>query len=1067
MPDIVIRCPNCGSEETVDQNQEYFKCHHCFRTFHLRESKTVLDSTLRRRLDDAITRRNACDFEEAALILEDLVSNNPDVAEIYYQLLLTDYGVSFVSENDDITEKPVLSSVQEDSLFFKENYHKLEHLLSNYPNQLKNYRDRLEEIEKIREASIKAMKEIEPFDIFICYKRTTSEGNLTWDSKTADKLYRKFTEWGLNTFYAEETLYHKYAGKAFEPIICSALLSAKVFVLVCASPNHKEYLLAPWVKNEWTRFKKRMDKELDLNLRLLPVFDNGFLPEQLPKALMKGIEGIKLDDEFDKIAFSIVAPLLSREKKSKFNDIKVQTNKVGTLSVKKEEIVSRQFKGFKEKELSNLEKTDFTMAIADMKINSNSKYKAAYKKLTRLTETNKFNFEANLAKLKCNFKIAYDDSLVNANLWRVDDIPRMNNDFLALMEAGGEDCIRVRKAMIQMLLKAFANSPNKFANELKKEDNTFLTIAKTYEDKSEMFSFAKEFEKPYFDLINTKAQDGKAKIKDEDILTIANKLFRRIYSNYEESGAKDIFDLYRKSFIALSHNKNKSNNSLVDKFINLALQINRLDVDCLWYRFCFDINCLGADEYVLAKKIGKKNFIEFDVNKKSFDIKTKKANLYYFMIKAIESGYKMQFVGQSKLQNYFYTILRTACVMVNKKAKQALAIRIFVLLASLTGTGSTSDDNTIALLMAIGDRLLLEKKYKEARRYYEEVLNIDDANCEARWGLVKCDIKKPSNYSILFYRKSLNDVSSYRTLVAVHEEKHSDEVNHYLEFYEAIENIKNGKGKENSQLKKAFKNRNQDLMMYDLPHDNPVGEIINMIANGTLIQFATRPKRGSLKTKNSKVIKGSSSSNYSIVKERVQVAFNIILIALSIAAIILLKPESAFIVILVTSISAAFMARFGFGYLITKKNPFKPLLIVFGALSMIAFVAINAIIYSFYSMVYSDVSSVFEQKLFAMIVPPVYAFIDFISIIVKKTKPSSRDCDCSNVFTHHLLSIMAVAAAATCSMHINFIYAETSTIFGIQAELNSFMQGIVSYMVPVALPALTSIILKLIRGKGI
>ena len=58
MPDIVILCPNCGSEETVDQNQDYFKCHHCFRTFPLKESKTVLDSTLRRRLDDAITKRN-------------------------------------------------------------------------------------------------------------------------------------------------------------------------------------------------------------------------------------------------------------------------------------------------------------------------------------------------------------------------------------------------------------------------------------------------------------------------------------------------------------------------------------------------------------------------------------------------------------------------------------------------------------------------------------------------------------------------------------------------------------------------------------------------------------------------------------------------------------------------------------------------------------------------------------------------------------------------------------------------------------------------------------------------
>ena len=73
MPEIVVLCPQCGSEETVDQNQELVKCHHCFRTFPLKESKTVLDSALRRQIDEAITKRNNCDFNEAALILEDLI----------------------------------------------------------------------------------------------------------------------------------------------------------------------------------------------------------------------------------------------------------------------------------------------------------------------------------------------------------------------------------------------------------------------------------------------------------------------------------------------------------------------------------------------------------------------------------------------------------------------------------------------------------------------------------------------------------------------------------------------------------------------------------------------------------------------------------------------------------------------------------------------------------------------------------------------------------------------------------------------------------------------------------
>ena len=626
MSDIPILCPNCGSHETVDQNQETFKCHHCFRTFPTKESKTVLDSTLRRRLDDAITKRNNCDFEDAALILEDLVSAHNDVAEIYYQQLLTDYGVSFVSEDgNSITEKPVISSVQQESIFSRREYHQLESLLSNLPNQLKNYKARLEEIENIRKESMKAMEEIESFDVFICYKRTTDDGDLTHDSNTAGKLYRKLTSWGLNVFYAEETLYHKYAGRSFEPVICRALFSAPLFILVCASPNHKEYLLAPWVKNEWTRFKKRVETQPDLKLRLLPVFDNGFTPELLPKALMKSTEGIKLDDEFDDIVKNIVLSLISREKKSKFKDLNIKASKVGPLSIKAEEVGRREFKGFKEKALDNSEKTDFTMAVADMKINTNSKYKAAYKKLTHLTQTNKTNFEVNVAKLKCNFKIPYEDSLVKANLWCVDNIDQMNSDYLDVIEGGGEGCDGVRKAMIQMLKKAFADNPVKFANELKKEESTFLTIAKTIEEKDRL-EYAKDFEQPYFELINNREKHKK--LKDEDILNIANKLFRRIYSNFEEEGARSIFELYRKSFLVLT---NKCSNNLVDKFINLAIEINKLDVDCLWYRFCFDINCLNADAYKLANALDSSNFTKFEIEEdKEIDSKYQKANIYYF-----------------------------------------------------------------------------------------------------------------------------------------------------------------------------------------------------------------------------------------------------------------------------------------------------------------------------------------------------------------------------------------------------------------------------------------------------
>ena len=74
-------------------------------------------------------------------------------------------------------------------------------------------------------------------------------------------------------------------------------MSAKIFILVCATPG-KEFQNTPWVKSEWMRFKKRIQVEKDNKLLLIPVTDNGFSPDELPRAL-KGFEVSKLDDTFN------------------------------------------------------------------------------------------------------------------------------------------------------------------------------------------------------------------------------------------------------------------------------------------------------------------------------------------------------------------------------------------------------------------------------------------------------------------------------------------------------------------------------------------------------------------------------------------------------------------------------------------------------------------------------------------------------------------------------------------------------------------------------------------------
>lgn len=840
---ITVRCPNCGETHQIDENVDSFKCKYCRKTYLVSEvyDKTP-SSELQSRINEAISKRNSCDFDDAQLILEDLLTNNPKKAEIYYQLLLTDYGISYVNEDNKIVEKPVLSRLQRESIFDKKYYLKICELLADHPTKLEHINERLKAIEDIRIKAMKLMETIEPYDAFICYKRSVKnekgEEFLTKDSETARRLYDKLTKWGLKVFFAQETLHKQYAGQDYEPVIYSALMSSKIFLLVCASPEHQEYLLAPWVKNEWLRFKKRVENEVDNKLLLLPVFDNGFRPEQLPGAIMKGnYQGMPLNDEFDNNLIPQINRVIAREKKSKFQEIIVET-KVATISTAKEEITVRAFSGFKEKELSSLEKTDFNMAIADMKFKSDKKFQNAYSKLCLLTQSNPYNYEANVAKIKCDLKIPFEESMVNYSIWRAKDINLLKEDYLAAMEVAGEEGDNLRNAFTKVLARSLEAKPDQFSKILDQEDNIFSLVLSTIQNKDDMFPFAKSFEDEFSRVIQ---HFEERKISEDNIINIANKIFRRIYSNFGENGAIEIINLYTETAKTLAIKiATKRAQALADKFYSMVLEINPSDVDVLWMRLNYCLSGFFPSDIKnailgIVINLKEKNYQKFDFNSQLPPYAGNESNLYYFMIAAIQSGYKMRF-GEEKTNNYFNAILFAAFRMTNMHAKRDLAKQIYTSMAGLSGSGIKSQKTIMNLLMAIGNRLLIEEDYDEARKYYEEVLSIDENDLDARWGLTKCDIKCPTNYSVLFYKGSLNEVPAFRTLNAVYEESHSDQVNNYLPYYNAIENIKNDPDKGVKKKKMlAFKEREAILLADPLPFDDPIDSIINGLVNGTLL----------------------------------------------------------------------------------------------------------------------------------------------------------------------------------------------------------------------------------------
>jgi len=85
-------------------------------------------------------------------------------------------------------------------------------------------------------------------------------------SLIAQDIYDTLTEKGYRVFFSRITLEDKL-GVAYEPYIFAALNSAKVMLAI--GTDYENYN-AVWVKNEWSRFLKLMEK--DKHKHLIPCF---------------------------------------------------------------------------------------------------------------------------------------------------------------------------------------------------------------------------------------------------------------------------------------------------------------------------------------------------------------------------------------------------------------------------------------------------------------------------------------------------------------------------------------------------------------------------------------------------------------------------------------------------------------------------------------------------------------------------------------------------------------------------------------------------------------------------
>ena len=241
----IFKCKMCGGTIEFEEGATVGVCDSCGT----KQTLPRLDDDRRANLYDRANhfRRNN-EFDKAAAIYEQILTEDTTDAEAYWSLVLCQYGIEYVEDPATHKRVPTVNRAQFTSIFDDDNYKSAIQYADDYQREL--YEKEAKTINDIQKGILAISQKEDPFDVFICYKETDNNGRRTPDSVLANDLYYQLKQEGFKVFFARITLEDKL-GTAYEPYIFAALNSAKVMVVLGTKPEHFN---AVWVKNEWSRY---------------------------------------------------------------------------------------------------------------------------------------------------------------------------------------------------------------------------------------------------------------------------------------------------------------------------------------------------------------------------------------------------------------------------------------------------------------------------------------------------------------------------------------------------------------------------------------------------------------------------------------------------------------------------------------------------------------------------------------------------------------------------------------------------------------------------------------------
>ena len=217
----VFKCKMCGGSLEINGNETVAVCEYCGT----KQTLPHLNDDKKANLYDRANhfRRNN-DFDKAMAIYEQILNEDNTDAEAYWSLVLCRYGIEYVEDPSSNKRIPTVNRAQFTSVFDDDNYKSA--LRYADVAQREVYEEEAKAINEIQKGILAISQKEEPFDVFICYKETDSNGRRTQDSVLANDLYHQLKQEGFKVFFSRITLEDKL-GSAKEPKKIAAKNTAK------------------------------------------------------------------------------------------------------------------------------------------------------------------------------------------------------------------------------------------------------------------------------------------------------------------------------------------------------------------------------------------------------------------------------------------------------------------------------------------------------------------------------------------------------------------------------------------------------------------------------------------------------------------------------------------------------------------------------------------------------------------------------------------------------------------------------------------------------------------------